>query len=140
MKIASFAFAACAFALATSMASGALAQSSVPGSPSNPTKPKVTAVPTPPPPPGGNRYTSPTLPPGPGIALRKPGGPTVVDDLAGQPNQAHADLPPGPGTYHCASQHACAWLDSKCTKAGGGMSQNPPDSPGSFPTQTCTIN
>ena len=118
-------------------ASSAFAQSGAPGT--TPSKPnKVTAVPPPPPPGGPDKLVTrpqPPVPPGP----RKPTGPIVVDDIAGHPNQAHADLPPGPGTYNCASEHACIWLASKCAKADGGMSQNPPDKPGGFPTQTCTI-
>jgi hypothetical protein len=120
---------------AAASASSAFAQSGAPGS--TPSKPnKVTAVPPPPPPPGGpDKLVTRTQPPGP----HKPTGPVVIDDIAGHPNQTHADLPPGPGTYNCASQNACTWLAAKCDKAGGGMSQNPPDEPGGFPTQTCTI-
>ena len=121
---------------AAASASSAFAQSGAPGS--TPSKPsKVTAVPPPPPPPGGpDKLVTRTQPP---VGPRKPMGPIVVDDIAGHPNQTHADLPPGPGTYNCASQNACTWLAAKCDKAGGGMSQNPPDEPGGFPTQTCTI-
>jgi len=117
-------------------ASSAFAQNSGPGS--TLPKPKVAVMPPPPPPGGPDKLVTRTQPTIPGDP-RKPKGPSVVDDIAGHPNQAHADLPPGPGTYHCASQNACNWLAAKCDKAGGGMSQNPPDQPGGFPTQTCTI-
>lgn len=124
-------------AFAAASAAGAAAQSSAPGTPS--TKPNR-ATTAPPPPGGPDKLSTRTHPPAPGAGLRAARPPNVVDDLAGGPNQAHADLPPGPGTYHCASNNACTWLATKCDKAGGGMSQNPPDSPGGFPTQTCTIN
>lgn len=115
----------------TASVPGAAARTGAPGS--TPGKPnKVATVPTPPP--GGpDKFTTRTQPPRPGSGPRHP---TPIDDLAGHPNQAHV-LPPG--TFHCTTDHSCNWLAKKCDEAGGGMSQNPPDSPGGYPSQTCTI-
>jgi hypothetical protein len=115
-------------AIANFSAASAFAQSGMPGS--TPPRPnKVTAVPPPPPPPGGpDKFVTRTQPPAPDAGLRKPHAPTVVDDMAADPNWR------GSTCYPAAGPNCVPSLDKLCTERGGGMSTNPDGS------VTCTVN